>query len=121
MESDVRVFLFEQGFLFGKGNCFNYTTQDGLVSHPSASGEQGTWLLSVREAIIILVALNAQYCIAPRQVPPRVYIWLSGETTGFFRLILVSLSLSLHRFLFLARRTFQVTLWLDSYLSTEYK
>ena len=97
MESDVRVFLFEQGFLFGKGNCFYYTTQDGLVSHPSASGEQGTWLLSVREAIIILVALNAQYCIAPRQVPPRVYIWLSGETTGFFsatsgKFVLVSAS-----------------------------
>ena len=35
LESDVRVFLFGQGFLFGKGNCFSYTTQDGLVSHPS--------------------------------------------------------------------------------------
>ena len=44
MESDVRVFLIEHGFLFGKGNCFYYTTQDGLVSHPSASDEQGTWL-----------------------------------------------------------------------------
>ena len=56
--------------------------------------------LSVREAIMILVALNAQYCIAPRQVPPRGYIWLPGETTGFFRLILVSLCLSSNRFLF---------------------
>ena len=84
MESDVRVFLFEQGFLFGKENCFYYTTQDGLVSHPSASGEQGTWLLSVREAIIILVALNAQYCIAPRQVPPRVYIGSPEKPLGFF-------------------------------------
>ena len=85
MESDVRVFLFEHDFSFGKGNCFYYSTQDGLVSHPSASGEQGTWLFSVREAIIILVALSAPYCIAPRQVPPRVDIWLFGETTGFFR------------------------------------
>ena len=100
MESDVRVFLFEQGFLFGKGNCFYYTTQDGLVSHPSASGEQGTWLLSVREAIIILVALTAPYGVAPRQVPPRVDIWLFGETTGFFRALLGSLYLSLHRFMF---------------------
>ena len=73
-----------------KGNCLYYTIQDGSVYHPSASDEQGTRLLSVRETIIILVALNAQYCIAPRQVPPRVYIWLSGETTGFFRSILSS-------------------------------
>ena len=27
----------------------------------------------------------APHCIAPRQVPPRVEIWLFGETTGFFR------------------------------------
>ena len=58
--------------------------------------------LRVREAIMILVALNAQYCIAPRQVPPRVYIWVPGETTGFFRLILFSLCLSLNRFLLLS-------------------
>ena len=53
--------------------------------------------LSVREAIIILVALTAQYCIAPRQVPPRVYIWLSrgnhwvfSVTSGKFVLVSAS-------------------------------
>ena len=83
MESDVRVFLFEQGFYLARGTVY-YTTQDVLVSHPSKSGEQGTWLLSVREAIIILVALNAQYCIAPRQVPPRAYIGSPEKPLGFF-------------------------------------
>ena len=84
-------------------DCFYHTTQDGSVYNPSASNQQGTRLLNVGEAILILVALNAQCCmVTPDSCLLELHFWFPGETTGFFRLILFSLCLSLHRFLVLS-------------------
>ena len=107
MESDVRVFLFEHDFSCGKGNCFYYSTQDGLVSHPSASGEQGTWLFSVREALIMLVALLLRTVLPPDRYLRELQFGSSGKPLGFFG-HLGRLYVSLHRFLFSARRICQI-------------
>ena len=60
---------FEQGILRGERFFVYHMTQDGSVIILQVMNTEHC-SLSVREAIIILVALNAQYCIAPRQVPP---------------------------------------------------
>ena len=91
----------EQGIL--QGDCFYYTTLDGSVYNPSASNQQGTWLIKRRRSNPDLCSVECSVLHGdPRQLSPRVYIWFPGETTGFFRLILFSLCLSLHRFLFLS-------------------
>ena len=76
-------------------------------SHPSASGEQGTWLFSVREALIMLVALLLRTVVPPDRYLRELIFGSSGKPLGFFG-HLGRLYVSLHRFLFSARRICQI-------------